>query len=78
VRAGDLPASKTRIRDLEFAWDNAAARLKPMNKDKWIEMDDTIDVVLRNLRSARLDAATCETSLTTLISLIDKLDNRKP
>jgi hypothetical protein len=35
-------------------------------------------VVLRNLRSARLDAATCETSLTTLISLIDKLDNRKP
>jgi uncharacterized membrane-anchored protein len=78
VRAGDLPASKIRIRDLEFAWDNAAARLKPMNKDKWIEMDDTIDVVLRNLRSARLDAATCETSLTTLISLIDKLDNRKP
>ena len=78
VRAGDLPASKIRIRDLEFAWDNAAARLKPMNKDKWIEMDDTIDVVLRNLRSARLDAATCETSLTTLISLIDKPDNRKP
>jgi uncharacterized membrane-anchored protein len=77
VRAGDLPAAKTRIRDLEFAWDNAAARLKPMNKDKWIEMDDAIDVALRNLRSARLDAAASKSSLEAMITLIDELDKRK-
>jgi uncharacterized membrane-anchored protein len=77
VRAGDLPAAKTRIGDLEFAWDNAAARLKPMNKDKWIEMDDAIDVALRNLRSARLDAAASKSSLEAMITLIDELDKRK-
>jgi uncharacterized membrane-anchored protein len=77
VRAGDLSAAKTRIADLEFAWDNAAARLKPMNNEKWTELDDAIDIVLRNLRSVRQDAAACNKSLETLVTLIDGLNNRR-
>jgi uncharacterized membrane-anchored protein len=77
VRAGNLSVAKARIADLEFAWDNAEARLKPMNQDKWSELDDSIDVVLRKLRSIRQDAASCRTSLEALIALIDEMDGRK-
>jgi uncharacterized membrane-anchored protein len=77
VRAGNLSVAKARIADLEFAWDNAEARLKPMNQDKWSELDDSIDVVLRKLRTIRQDAASCRTSLEALIALIDEMDGRK-
>ena len=76
VRAGDLFAAKTRIADLEFVWDNAEARLKPMNKVKWSELDDSIDVVLRKLRAVRQDATACKTSLKSLIALIDEMDKK--
>lgn len=46
VRAGDMSRAKSRVGDLEFAWDHAEAKLRTMNKDKWVEMDDAIDVVL--------------------------------
>ncbi len=77
VRTNDLSAAKTRIADLEFAWDNAEAHLKPMNKEKWTELDEAIDVVLRKLRSVRQDAAACNKSLENLVALIDGLDNRR-
>lgn len=76
VRAGDMSRAKSRAGDLEFAWDNAEARLRTMNKDKWIEMDDAIDVVLRKLRAVRQDPAACAKSLASLIAVIDNLDQR--
>ena len=77
VGAGNLAAAKTRVADLESAWDDAEARLKPMNPDKWAAVDDAIDAVLRNLRSVRQDAAACRTSLESLIRILTALDDRK-
>lgn len=77
VRAGNLSAAKMRIADLEFAWDSAAADLKPVNRDQWSTLDGAIDTALSKLRSIRQDAAACQTSLETLITLIDELEGRK-
>ena len=76
VRAGDLSRAKSRVGDLEFAWDNAQARLKAMNKDKWSSMDDAIDDVLSKLRAAKQDPAACGESLQSLIGLINRLDKQ--
>ncbi|MEI6150011.1 MAG: hypothetical protein WCS01_12990, partial [bacterium] len=78
VRAGDLSHAKSRVADLEFAWDNAEARLKPMNPKKWSSVDDSIDDVLRRLRAVRQDAGACTTSLEALIVVINALDPRGP
>ena len=72
VRAGDMSHAKSRVGDLEFAWDNAEARLRPMNKEKWTEMDDAIDVVLRKLRAVRQDPSACIKSLESLIAVINE------
>ena len=76
MRAGDLSRAKLRVADLEFAWDNAEARLKPMNPEKWSAVDDSIDEVLRKLRAVRQDAAACGSSLQSLLVVLDALDHR--
>jgi uncharacterized membrane-anchored protein len=76
VRAGDMSRAKSRVGDLEFAWDNAQARLRPMNEEKWTEMDDAIDVVLRKLRAVRQDPAVRAKSLESLLAVINSLDKR--
>jgi len=75
VHSGDLSDAKSRVDDLEFAWDNAEGIMRPMNREKWGEVDDSIDDVLRKLRALRPDASKCATSLESLISVLDKLDN---
>ena len=77
VRSGDLPAAKSRIRDLETAWDKAEAWLKPMNSDHWTSLDSSIDKVLKLLRATPQDAAACRSSLESLITVFDTLDKRK-
>lgn len=74
VRSGSLSGAKARVGDLELAWDNAEARMKPMNPEKWSSVDDSIDDVLRKLRAVRQDGAACNTSLESLIALLDSLD----
>ncbi len=76
VRAGNLSAARLRIGDLELAWDNAEARLRIMNPEKWSSVDDSIDDALRKLRAVRHDAAACSTSLESLIALLTALDKR--
>jgi len=78
VRTGELSRAKSRVGDLEFAWDNAEARLKPMNPEKWSSVDDSIDDVLRKLRAVRQDAAACGASLEALIVVINTHDPREP
>lgn len=77
VQVGNLSAATTRVRDLEVAWDNAEAQLKPMNPSTWSSVDKSIDNVLRQLRAQNPDPATCKTSLESLISTLDTLDRRK-
>ncbi len=75
VQTGDLPRAKSRVDDLETAWDNAAARLRTMNREKWYLLDDSIDTVLRNLRGVRQDTAACSASLHSLLTELNTLDS---
>ncbi|MBP1964268.1 hypothetical protein [Paenibacillus aceris] len=69
VNAGNMSGAKSRVDDLEHSWDNAEARLKPMNKKKWTEVDDAIDKVLRQVRAVHQDAEACKAALESLIAL---------
>lgn len=71
VRAGKMAAAKSRVGDLETAWDNAQAKLKPMNPQIWSYVDKAIDDVLRDLRASRQDPAACSTSLGVLLDRIN-------
>ena len=77
VRANDLSGAKSRAGDLESAWDNAQARLKAMNSEKWTEMDTAIDDVLKKARSNQPNGAAISASLESLITEINSLDNQK-
>jgi uncharacterized membrane-anchored protein len=70
VTKGDLAGAKERIGDLEYEWDNAEARLKPADKARWTEVDDAIDTALRQLRAVHQDQAGCESSLKTLLTVL--------
>ena len=75
VDSGRLSDAKTRVRDLESAWDRAQAKLKPRNGAKWTQVDGSIDTVLRDLRAFHQDRAACQASLHALIAVIDTLDH---
>jgi uncharacterized membrane-anchored protein len=77
VRAGDMSRAKTQVGDLEFAWDNAEARLRSMNREKWTSVDDSIDIVLRRLRAVQQDPSACIKSLESLIAVLNALDKRQ-
>jgi hypothetical protein len=71
VQAGNPSDAKTRVSDLETAWDKAAARLKPINKTKWSTVDNAIDKVLRQVRAVHPDANVCKASLEALVSVLN-------
>jgi len=71
VNAGDLSAAKSRVDDLEYTWDNAEAKLKPMNQEKWTEIDDSVDKVLRELRAVHQDAEACKAALESSLAILN-------
>lgn len=77
VSAGNLSRAKSRVGDLEFAWDNAEARLRTMNSEKWSAVDDSIDDVLKKLRAVRQDPSASTKSLESLIVVLNAIDKRK-
>jgi uncharacterized membrane-anchored protein len=70
VDKGDLGGAKTRVGDLEYEWDNAQSRLKPMNGAKWTEVDNAIDKVLREVRSVNPNAQTSKSALESLLAVL--------
>jgi len=74
VRAGKLADAKTRVADLESAWDTAEASIRPLSPASWSQVDTAIDHVLRQLRASHPDAKSCEDSLVALIGVLDSLD----
>ncbi len=74
-RASDPAAAKSRVGDLENAWDKAQAELKPMNPEKWTEVDDAIDDVLRKVRGG--DSA-APASVEALIHVLNTLAGPTP
>ncbi|GLK90780.1 protein translocase subunit SecF [Pseudomonas turukhanskensis] len=75
VGGGDLKAARSRITDLETAWDQAEEALQPRSPADWTAVDKAIDRALSQLRSGKPDAAGCAQALETLIA---KIDSKQP
>lgn len=70
VAANNMDGAKTRVADLEYEWDNAQSRLKPMNGTKWTEIDDAIDKVLRQLRAVHPNQQDSKSALDALLAVL--------
>jgi uncharacterized membrane-anchored protein len=70
VNASDWPAAKEHADELEYAWDQAEGRLKPMNTDAWTSIDDAIDEVLRQIRGMSPDQLGARSALQELAGKI--------
>jgi uncharacterized membrane-anchored protein len=78
VKAGRFNDAKTRVTDLESAWDDAQARLQAMAPDKWKVVDLSIDNVLRKIRVVEPVASQCRSALESLLGTLDSLGGPKP
>jgi hypothetical protein len=68
LNAGDQSGATNRITDLETAWDDAQARLKPRDTTAWNQIDGKIDTVLRELRSTNPQPSSEKAALTALLA----------
>ncbi len=62
----DLAAAKTRIGDLETAWDEAEPTLQPLNPAQWGVLDALIDDSLASVRAAAPKASVVQMALFAL------------
>ncbi len=68
---GDLAAAEKRATDFESAWDDAQAKLRPLDSAAWGEIDDAADASFKALRASAPDAQTVTTALATLAATLD-------
>ncbi|MFI2650746.1 hypothetical protein [Micromonospora fulviviridis] len=74
VAMNDLVGGKARVKDLEVAWDDAEAGLKPRDSAKWHQLDDQIDAVLTALRASNPVQGDCASAVDTLMTTLNQFD----
>lgn len=72
TQKGDMAGAKTRIKDLETAWDKARAGMRSKNQAAWESLDKLIDTSLKQLRADKPDAKSSADALNALLAQIDK------
>ena len=70
VQAGDQAAATARIKDLETAWDDDEATLRPMDETVWHALDGQIDSILEALRAGQPDPSAETQTLTALLNTL--------
>ena len=73
VGSHDLPGAKTRIKDLESAWDSAEAGIKPRAAGDWHRLDKSIDNALSALRASSPSQADCQAAMDDLLKTFDSV-----
>ncbi|CAN5686084.1 hypothetical protein BH11PAT2_BH11PAT2_04020 [soil metagenome] len=68
VSTGDWATANTHVDAIEFAWDNAQARLKPMNGARWTQIDGDLDKVFREVRAVNPNQQTAAKALQVLLT----------
>jgi hypothetical protein len=62
--------ARSRVKDLETAWDSDQATLQPMDGTAWNGLDGQIDSVLKAVRASKPDPATETQTLTALVTAL--------
>ena len=70
VQVGDQTAATARVKDLETAWDDDEATLRPLDETTWTVLDGRIDSVLKALRASTPDPGTEKQTLTALLTAL--------
>ena len=73
VANNDLTAAKTRIKDLETAWDAPEASTTPRAASDWHVLHKASDRALQTLRASTPNPADCKLAMDNLLKAFDNL-----